>query len=225
MGIKDWKKHERPREKLLKHGASSLSLPELLAILLRSGTADHSAVDLAGKILQHIHFDLSRLEKLNPEKLKSFKGIGDAKAAVLTAAFELSRRRALQQNHETVIKINSANDAYNILKPYFDGLDREEFRVLLLRKGKKIDVIQAGIGGLDFSLVDLRIFWRNVLNSGATEIIVAHNHPSGNLHPSRTDIDLTRKIYNAGKLLQIRLIDHLIITSAGFLSIIDKIEP
>ncbi len=223
MAIKDWHENERPREKLLQSGPSALSLPELLAILLGSGSADQSAVDLASQILHHIDFDLTRLEKLDPQRLKTFKGVGDAKAAVLAAAFELSRRRAMQQTRHEIVTVKSSNDAFQILKPYFDGLDHEEFYVLLLRKGRKLDIKQIGKGGMDFSLVDLRIFWRNVLNSGATEIIIAHNHPSGNTEPSQADLDLTRKILEAGKLMQVRLLDHLIIAQNGFVSIIDKI--
>ncbi len=222
MGIKDWHENERPREKLINIGPENLTDAELLAILIGSGTKELSAVDLAGRILKDHHHQYDLLEKKSVKDLMAYKGIGLARAVTLAAAFELGRRRALQQARE-IRKIQSPEQAFELLFPVLRHLDHEEFWIIYLRKGKFINMERIAKGGLDFSSIDLRIFWKKVLDNNATEIIIAHNHPSGELQPSESDLQITRKIREGGKLLEITLLDHLIITTDNFLSIINMI--
>jgi len=218
VSIKKWHEDDRPREKLMKRGARNLSPSELIAIILGSGTKNLSAVDLAKQILDSVNNDLSRLEHVSLNRLQEFNGIGPAKAVILNAAFELGRRRAMQQSG-TVKTVKSARDAFELLLPHLQNLNHEEFWVIFLRKNKVLGAERVMQGGLDFSQIDLRLFWKRVLETNATEIIIAHNHPSGNKEPSRADIDITRKIKNAGESLSVRLLDHLIITDDAYLSI------
>jgi len=218
MSIKHWHEEERPREKLMRHGARALSLAELLAILLGSGSKEISAVDLAKEILEYADYDLSRLENMSLERLQDFKGVGPAKAVVLSAAFELGRRRAEQQNKE-IKQIKTAADVFRLMKPYLENLNHEEFWVIYLRKNNLLGMEKLMSGGWDFSMVDLRMLWKRVLEKGATAIILAHNHPSGDVQPSRADIDLTRKIKEAGELFSVRLLDHLIIAGNEYQSV------
>ncbi len=218
MAIKDWHEDERPREKLIKKGARNLTSAELLAIILGSGTKEISAVDLAKQILQSVSYDLSRLENMSVTRLQEFNGIGPAKAVLLNAAFELGRRRAMQQSN-AIKKITRPQEAFELLKPYLENLNREEFWIIYLRKNKILGAERLMEGGLDFSQIDLRLFWKRVLEMNATEIIIAHNHPSGNLEPSQSDLELTRKIKSAGKNLSVNLLDHLIIANNEFISL------
>ncbi len=217
--IKQWHEDDRPREKLMRLGARNLSDAELLAILLGSGTRELSAVDVAKQVLSSQDYRYDALERLTVKELMQFKGIGQAKAVTLVAAFELGRRRAKQQAEE-IKKIKDSQDVYNLLAPVMAHLDHEEFWVIYLRKGKYLDMEKIAEGGLDFSAVDLRILWKKVLDRNATEIIIAHNHPSGDLRVSDSDRKITEKILEAGKLLQIHLLDHLIITGSGFVSVL-----
>ncbi len=218
MAIKDWHEDDRPREKLIRLGARNLSVAELIAILIGSGNREESALDLSKKLLQSVDYQLDRLENMSLENLQSFKGIGQAKSVVLNAAFELGRRRAEQKSRE-IKKIRSASEAYHLLKPVMDNLNHEEFWVIFLRKNKVLGMEKVMQGGLDFSQVDLRLFWKRVLDMNATEIIVAHNHPSGNLEPSRADIQLTKKLIHAGENLSVVVLDHLIISHENYQSV------
>jgi len=221
MAIKDWHESERPREKALRSGVRELSLAELLAILLGSGSQDESAVELAAKILRRVDFDLSRLEKMSLEELQSFKGIGPAKAVTLATAFEFGRRRAAVSG-ESRPKITSPDEAYRLFRPHLENLDHEEFWIMMLRKGRVIGLEKISEGGLDFSQIDMRLLWQKILNNKATEIIIAHNHPSGNPEPSPADLKITEKIKETGELMNIRLLDHLIITAGNYRSIMHQ---
>ncbi|NPA43676.1 MAG: JAB domain-containing protein [Chlorobi bacterium] len=219
MSIKNWHEDERPREKLMKHGARALSVAELIAILLGSGTKEKSAVDVARELLQSVDYDLSRLEHMNPDRLRQFKGIGPARAVLLNAVFELGRRRAVQ-SASGIKKISSAADVDALLRPMLAHLPHEEFWVVFLRKNQLLGTERISTGGLDFSAVDMRLFWKRVLDRNATGIILVHNHPSGNTSPSRDDIALTRRIRDAARLLQVEFLDHIIITPHEYQSIL-----
>ncbi|MGY6562296.1 MAG: RadC family protein [Luteibaculaceae bacterium] len=219
--IKSWNEDDRPREKLLLKGKSALSDAELLAILLGSGSVDEDAVQLARKVLLDVDNNLSLLAQKNVDELKKHKGIGEAKAVSIVAAMELGRRKKDTQVESP--KITSSKDAYVILKPYFEDLQHEEFRTLLLNRNNKVianSLISAG--GITGTVVDSRIIFKDALLKNATSIILAHNHPSGALSPSKPDLDLTESIRKAGVLLNIPVLDHIIVTNTSYYSFADQ---
>lgn len=220
--IKAWAEEDRPREKLLQHGRRTLSDAELIAILIGSGSVKESAVELSKKILHSCQNDLNLLSKLSVAELCKFKGIGEAKAISIIAALELGRRRK-EIELPPVQKINSSRDIFNTLSPYYKDLPHEEFWILVLAKSNKLThKILISKGGQAGTVVDSKIVFKAALENNAANIILTHNHPSGNLRPSHEDISLTKKLVAAGKLLDIGVLDHVIITDDAFYSFADE---
>ena len=221
--IKNWASEDRPREKLLQKGPESLSNAELLAILINTGTANKSAIDIAKDILEKSHQNLLELGRLSLTDIKHIKGIGEKKAVTLMASIELGKRRQLASALERP-KILSSTDSFNLLSPYLLDKTVEEFYVIFMNAGNYLITIEPiSNGGITATVVDARIIFKKALEyAGVTQLIVAHNHPSGNLIPSETDKRLTEKIKEGGKLLDIRLLDHLIIASNSFYSFSDN---
>lgn len=221
FSIKQWKEDDRPREKLLAKGRQSLSDAELLAILIGSGSKNESAVALSKRILASTQNNLNELAKLNVDTLKSFKGIGEAKAISIVTALELGRRRRLEAALEHPI-ISSSKGAYEIFQPLIGDLHHEEFWVLFLNNSNKVvDALQMSKGGLTGTVVDTRLIFKKALANGATSLILGHNHPSGSLKPSNADKQLTQKIKQAGETLDIKILDHLIVTPQNYYSFAD----
>ncbi len=220
--IKAWAEEDRPREKLLALGRRNLTDAELIAILIGSGSTTESAVDLSKRILHSCNNNLASLAKLSVQDLSKFKGIGEAKAISIIAALELGRRRKdTELLHED--KITTSRDAFNLLSPYFADLLHEEFWVLMLNKANK--VINKNLiskGGQAGTVVDPKIIFKAALEHNAASILLAHNHPSGNLKPSQADLDLTKKLKAAGKLLDITVLDHLIFAGNSYISFADE---
>jgi DNA repair protein RadC len=222
LTIKSWAEEDRPREKLLTKGKASLSEAELIGILLGSGTASLSAVDLAKQILNTIANNLNELARLSVADLMKFKGIGEAKAISIVAALELGRRRKEQETVKKP-KIGSSNDVYQILKPELLDLGHEEFWVLLLsRNNQVIRKRLISSGGVSGTVADPKIIFKAALEELASSVIMIHNHPSGNLKPSQQDIDLTKKMKEAGRVLEIPVLDHLIFTNDSYYSFADE---
>jgi DNA repair protein RadC len=220
--IKSWAEDDRPREKLMNKGHSALSDAELLAILLGSGSRNESAVDLAKRILAKAENNLSQLGKMTLADLKAFKGVGEAKAITIMAAMELGRRRKQADRLERE-KISGSKDVFEIMEPQLADLPHEEFWIILLNRSNKIIRKECiSRGGITGTVADLRLIFKPAIESLATGIIVCHNHPSGNLKPSDADVSLTRKIRDAGALLDIHLLDHLIIVEKAYYSFADE---
>lgn len=218
MSIKFLAEDDRPREKFLLKGKSALSDSELLAIILGSGNNEDSAVELARKILASVDYNWQKLSKLSIKDLMKFKGIGEAKAISVAAALEIGRRKAAQEIPEKE-KVTSVNDLYKIFSQYLSDLQTEEFWAIFLnQKNHVIYKTQISKGGISGTLVDVRVIFRMAIEHFATSVVVAHNHPTGNLNPSQADISITRKIKEAGDLLDIKLLDHLIIGENSFFS-------
>jgi DNA repair protein RadC len=221
MLIKFLAEDDRPREKFLQKGKSSLSDSELLAIIMGSGNKEESVVELARKILVSVNNNWHQLSLLSVKDLMKFKGIGEAKAISIISALEIGKRRAGQEIPEKSTLGNS-NDAYLILKNQLSDLRTEEFWAIFLNNSNKvIHISQLTQGGISQSIVDVRILFKTALDHFATGIIIAHNHPSGSLKPSREDVNITQKIKEAGKTLAIQLLDHLIITQNSYFSFSD----
>ncbi len=222
LTIKQWADEDRPREKLIIKGKAALTDAELIAILIGSGTRETSAVELAKAILARYGNDLNQLAKLSLNELKKFNGIGEAKAISIISALELGRRRK-ESKPEKKILVRSAAQTYDFLKPYMLDLDHEEFWVIFLnRRNEVIKCELVSSGGVNGTVADQKLIFKKALELLASNIIVAHNHPSGSLEPSQQDIHLTKKIKEAGRLLDIPLLDHLIFTDAGYYSFADK---
>jgi len=222
LSINKWAEEDRPREKLLLKGKSALSDAELIAILLGSGTTTLSAVDVAKQILKIADNDLHNLAKLTIHDLTKVKGIGQAKAITVIGALELGRRRKNAEFQKRP-KVNSSSDAYEYLKSEFTDMPHEEFWILLLKRNNEIITKrQIGKGGISGTVADPKIIFRFALEHSASGIILAHNHPSGNLKPSEADIRLTRKIKSAGEMLDITVLDHIIFTDHQYFSFSDE---
>jgi DNA repair protein RadC len=222
LGIKQLAEDDRPREKMQNHGASALSLAELMAILIGSGNKNSSALQLGQQILSLANYSLLDLSRMSLKELTSIKGIGSAKAIVLNAALELGRRRREEEAKKTV-KITNSHDAFQYFEPFMEDYRHEEFWILLLNRnnivlGKK----RISIGGVAGTVVDPKIIFKIALENLASGIILCHNHPSGNLNPSVQDIDITKKIKDGGKLLDISVNDHIIIGQKSFFSFADN---
>lgn len=222
FSIKNWSQDDQPREKLRDKGKATLSDAELVAILIGSGSKDESAVALCKRILASADNNLNALGKLSITQLMAFKGIGEAKAITIAAAMELGRRRrgeeALHQQ-----KITSSKSVFELMQPIIGELPHEEFWIIYLNNSSK--VIQKGQlskGGITGTLVDVRLVLKKALEVGATGIILAHNHPSGTLKPSEADKNLTQKLKMAGESLDIKVLDHLIITEKAYFSFADE---
>ncbi len=210
--IHQWPEDDRPREKMLKKGPDSLSNAELLAILISSGNSEENALDLAKHILQDNQNNLTSLSRLELSDLMKYKGIGMAKAVSIKAALELGKRRLSEEAFEHG-KIQSSKDAYQIFRKYLEDNHYERFYALFLNKANNPlgEPVLIGEGGTDGTIVDPKRIMRLALEKFASSLIIAHNHPSGNLQPSAADVNLTEKIAAACKLLDITLLDHLII--------------
>ncbi len=220
--IKDWAADDRPREKMLVHGATILSDAELIAILIGSGSREESAVDLAKKILAHSNHNLTELSKLSISDLKKFKGIGEAKAISIITALELGKRR---REAEVMIrkKIISSKDAFDYLLSSLIDKKYEEFWILLLdRANKVIKKISVSEGGISGTIVDQKKILKLAVDAQATSLILAHNHPSGNLNPSEADKELTKKLKQSAALLDLSVLDHLIIGDEKYFSFADE---
>ena len=222
FSIKHWSEDDQPREKLLYKGKTALSDAELVAILIGSGSRNESAVDLCKRILQQNNNQLHQLQKQSIQQLMQFKGIGEAKAITIVAALELAKRLQLSETKE-LTKIGSSTDVCKLMQPLIGDLPHEEFWCLLLNNSNKVIYkFQLSKGGLTQTVVDIRMLFKTVLEHLATAIILVHNHPSGQLNPSMADKDITQKIKQAGTTLDIKLLDHLIITATNYLSFADE---
>lgn len=222
LTIKSWALDDRPREKLLAKGKIALSDAELIAILIGSGNREESAVALSKRILKEVNGNINELAKLSVKKLTVFKGIGDAKAISIITALELGKRRQLEAALEKP-KIASSKDVANLMQPILGDLEHEEFWVLFLNNSNKVVAkSQISKGGLTATIVDIRLVFKSALELASVGIIVCHNHPSGKLQPSGADKQLTQKIKEAGTILDIKLLDHLIITEKAYFSFADE---
>lgn len=222
LGIKSWAEEDRPREKLLLKGKAALSEAELIAILLGSGTKTLSAVDLAKQILSAYGNNLHELARLGVKELTKFKGVGEAKAISIIAALELGRRRKEAEVMKKP-KITSSVDVFNLMKPELLDLAHEEFWILILNRSNLVIKKQLiSSGGVSGTVADPKIIFKSALEELASGIILIHNHPSSNLKPSEQDIRLTKQLIEAGKTLQIPVLDHLIFTNESYFSFADE---
>lgn len=222
LNIKAWAEEDRPREKLMGKGRQVLSEAELIAILIGSGSRNETAVELSKRILSAVENNLNELGKLGVKELTKFKGIGEAKAISIVAAMELGRRR---KEAEIVRKekIITSKDAYDAMKGKLIDLPHEEFWLITLNRANTIikkELISRG--GVSGTVVDTKIIFKFAVECYASSIIICHNHPSGNLKPSDADLRITKSIKEAGKIMEIPLIDHLIISDTGYYSFTDE---
>ena len=222
LTITQWAEEDRPREKMMLHGVSALSNAELLAILIGSGNTEESAVELMRKVLAGYGNNLNELGKASIDELCRYKGIGPAKAITILAALELGKRRKEEKVEERVT-ILSSKDVYECFYPLMCDLATEECWVLLLNQASKIiDKVKIGAGGLNATAVDVRCILREALLKRASAIALCHNHPSGNIRPSREDDRLTQQVNQASQCMNIRLVDHVILTDGAFYSYADE---
>lgn len=222
VAITAWAEEDRPREKLLSKGKHNLSDAELLGILLGSGSREQTAVGLAQTILRSTGNDLNELGKRSIAELMKFKGIGDAKAITIVAALELGRRRQLTDIKDKP-KIVCSRDSYNAIAPLLMDLPHEEFWILLLNQANRvIGRKKVSMGGTTGTVVDAKVVFKKAIEGKAVSIILSHNHPSGSLYPSQADLHLTQKLKSAGQVLDIKVLDHLIISERGYYSFADE---
>lgn len=222
FSIKNWADDDKPREKLRHKGSFVLSDAELIAILIGSGNRDESAVELSKRILASVGHNLSEMGKLSVNQLMRFKGIGEAKAVTIAAALEVGRRRRMQDTGK-ITKISGSRDAFELLYPIMGELQHEEFWIVYLNNSNKvIHKSQLSKGGITGTLVDVRLVLKEALELGAVGIILAHNHPSGTLKPSASDKHITEKLKHASEALDIKVLDHLILTRHDYLSFADQ---
>ena len=224
LTIKSWATEDRPREKLISKGASALSAAELLAILISSGNKKESAVDLSKRILASVQYNIHELAKLSVKELTAFNGIGPAKAITIVTALELGKRKQL----ESFIyrpKIHSSQAVFSMMQPQIAMLAHEEFWVLYLNNANEVlSKYQLSKGGITATLVDVRLLFKKAIELSAVAVVICHNHPSGSLNPSREDKKITKKIKEGGLSLDIKLLDHLIITEKSYFSFADNGE-
>ena len=222
FSIKQWAEDDKPREKLMLKGKQALSDAELIAILIGSGSRNESAVSLSKRILASVDNNLNALGKLSLKQLMEFKGIGEAKAISIAAALELGRRRRVEETVE-LKKISSSKAVFDIMQPLIGELPHEEFWVLYLNNSNKvIHKSQLSKGGIAGTVVDIRLVFKMALEQNAVGLVLCHNHPSGKLEASNSDKEITQKIKLAGEQLEIRVLDHIIITEKGYLSFQDE---
>jgi len=222
LPIKSWAEDDRPREKMLLKGKSALSDAELVAILIGSGSKNESAVTLSKRILASIDNNLNSLGKLSVLELQRFKGIGEAKAISIMTALELGRRRRLEEALE-LPTVTSSKAIFNIMQPLIGELQHEEFWIVYLNNSNKVIYKdQLSKGGLTGTLVDVRLVFKRGIELNATAIILCHNHPSGKLQPSNADKQITSKLIKAGETLDIKVLDHLIVTENAYFSFADE---
>ena len=222
FSIKNWSQDDQPREKVRDKGRAALSDAELIAILIGSGNREESAVALCKRIFASVDNNLNALGKLSIQQLMTFKGIGEAKAITIAAALELGRRRRIEDALQ-LEKINSSRSVYDIMQPILGELPHEEFWILYLNNSNKvIKKNQLSKGGITGTLVDVRLVLKNALEVGAVALILCHNHPSGTLRPSQADKDITQKLKIASQSLDIKVLDHLIVTEKAYFSFADE---
>lgn len=222
FSIKNWSDDDKPREKLVHKGRSVLSDAELIAILIRSGSRSESAVELSKRILASVGNNLNELGKLSFQQLMQFKGIGEAKAISIIAALEIGRRRRGEDAPEKTA-IGSSKSVYELLQPKMGELPHEEFWIVYLNNSNKVLFAgQQSKGGITGTLVDVRLVLKRALELGAVALILAHNHPSGTLRPSEADKQITKKLKTASEALDIKVLDHLIITQKEYFSFADE---
>ncbi len=222
VSIKSWAPDDQPRFKLRHKGASALSDSELLAILIGSGTAEISAVELCKRILQSVDHDLDRLARLDLAQLKEFRGIGEVKAITISAALELGRRRQFAGPIDKV-PVTDSLSAFQMIAPILVDKNHEEFWILLLNRSNcLIERCRISQGGVAGTFVDPKIIFKKSLETLASGVILCHNHPSGKLRPSRADIQLTKKLQAAGSVLDVQILDHLIVGGRDYFSFADE---
>ncbi len=220
--LKAWAEADRPREKLINQGRNALSDSELLAILIRSGTKKETAVELSRRILNSVSNDLMQLSRLSISDFMKFKGMGEVKAITVMAALELGRRRRSAEAVQ-LVKVTSSKTVADLFIPLLSDLNHEEFWVLLLNRANNIiGKHQISKGGLSGTVVDSKVIFKLALESSSSSIIMCHNHPSGNHKPSDADLSLTKRIVEAGKVLDISVLDHLIIAGELYYSFADE---
>ncbi len=222
FSIKHWAEDDKPREKLMLKGKNALSDAELIAILIGSGSRNESAVSLSKRILASVDNNLNALGKLSLKQLMEFKGIGEAKAITIAAALELGRRRRAEETLD-LKKITSSKVVFEIMQPIIGELPHEEFWVLYLNNSNKVVYkSQLSKGGITGTVVDVRLIFKIALEQNATSIILTHNHPSGKLLASDADKEVTKKLKLAGEQLDVKVLDHIIITEKEYLSFQDE---
>ncbi len=222
MIIKDWSEDDRPREKLFLKGHMVLSEAELLAILIGSGNKKDSALGISRKVLSEAKNNLAVLSRFSAQQLMTVRGIGKAKAAVIVAAMDLGRRRRGVNGFEKK-KLSSSRSVFELMQPLIGELDHEEFWILLLNNANKMEYKwKLSVGGITAALVDVRLIYKRAIERGATSIILCHNHPSGNLMPSQSDMMLTKKVIKGGAILDIKVLDHIIVAEQGYYSFADE---
>lgn len=222
FSIKHWSNDDKPREKLVQKGKSVLSDAELIAILIGSGSRSESAVELAKRILASANNNLNELGRLSIKQLMQFKGIGEAKAVTIAAALEMGRRRR-GETAQKITKITSSKSVFELLQPIMGELPHEEFWIIYLNNANK--VMHSALlskGGITGTLVDVRLVLKKALELGAVGLILAHNHPSGTLKPSEADKQVTSKLKMAAEALDIKVLDHVIITQQDYFSFADN---
>ena len=222
FSIKNWSQDDQPREKLRDKGKLTLSDAELVAILIGSGNRNESAVDLCKRILASVDNNLNVLGKVSLKHLMEFNGIGEAKAITITAALELGRRRKFEDEVKQE-KITSSRDVYDIMQPVLGELSHEEFWVIYLNNSNKVlQKQQLSKGGITGTLVDVRLVLKQALEVGATALVLCHNHPSGTLKASEADKKITQNLKTAGLSLDIKVLDHIIVTEKAYFSFADE---
>ena len=220
--ITNWSEDDKPREKLMLKGKTALSDAELIAILIGSGSRNESAVELSKRILASVDNNLNALGKLSLQQLMTFKGIGEAKAISIIAALELGRRRRTEEAIE-LKKITSSKSIFEIMQPIIGELSHEEFWIIYLNNSNKvISKSQLSKGGITGTVVDTRLVFKSAIENGAVAVILVHNHPSGTLVASEADKQITKKIKVAGESLDIKVLDHLIVTETNYFSFADE---
>ncbi|MGY0391801.1 RadC family protein [Bizionia sp. KMM 8389] len=221
LSIKNWSQDDQPREKLRDKGKAALSDAELVAIIIGSGSRNESALELCKRILASVDNNLNQLGKLSLTDLMAFKGIGEAKAIAIAAAMELGRRRRSEEALERNI-ITSSTSVFELMQPIIGELPHEEFWIIYLNNSNKVlQKQQLSKGGITGTLVDVRLVLKNALQFGAVSLILVHNHPSGTLKPSEADKQITQKLKKAGESLDIKVLDHLIVTEKAYFSFAD----
>lgn len=222
LRLKEWARDDQPREKMLARGGKALSDAELLAILLRTGTGEATAVDVAKTVLHHHGNDLDRMGRATVAELRRIKGVGPVKALTIAAALELGMRRRGAQGRERA-RVATSADAYELVHARIADLAVEEFWMLVLDRGLRLlDLCRISAGGMHGTVADPKVIFKEAIDRRASAIILCHNHPSGQLRPSEEDIRLTRKLVEGGRLIEIAVQDHLIVTSGGYYSFADN---
>lgn len=221
LKIKAWAEDDRPREKLINKGSSSLSDSELLAILIRIGNKNQSAVELCKQLLNNCDNDLNKLARMSVNEICKLKGIGKVKAVTIMAALELARRR--KTSDAVVKKITGSKNIFQLLQPELADKPHEEFWIIYLNQSNKILARESlSKGGVAGTVVDARLVFKRALEHTAVSVILCHNHPSGNIQPSEADIKLTKKLKEAGEMIDIKVLDHIIIAGEAYYSFADE---